>query len=125
MLEGIELEYEVVPVTISTGDQFEQNFLRISPNDKMPAIVDHAGVGGNEANKTSIFESEAIYTVMDRRLGDYRYFAGAYSIADIAIFPWVVPHDNQGQDLESYPNLKRWYQEIQQYPCSVLNEAAA
>lgn len=183
MLEEVGLEYEVVPVDIADGDQFEKDFLRISPNNKMPAIVDHDGVDSNGANEMSIFESGAIliylaektgelygesererhlinqwlmfqmgsvgpmlgqahhfrqyaperieyaynrytdeasriYTVMDRRLEDHRYFAGEYSIADIAIFPWVVPHENQGQDLESYPNLRRWHQEIEQRPAA-------
>jgi GST-like protein len=174
MLEEIGEEYEVVPVDISAGDQFKREFLEISPNNKMPAIVDHNGLGGK---RTSIFESGAIliylaeksgvlyegsgperhlinqwlmfqmgsvgpmlgqahhfrqyaperidyayerytdeaariYGVMDRRLKESEFFAGDYSIADIAILPWVIPHDNQGQSLEDYPNLGRWYYSV-------------
>lgn len=179
MLEETGLDYDVVPVDISAGDQFEQDFLDISPNNKMPAIVDHDGLGGDS---TPVFESGAIlmylgektgelypdapkerlvvnqwlmfqmgsvgpmlgqahhfrqysperieyayrrytdeatriYEVMDSRLKENEYFAGdEYSIADIAIFPWVVPHDNQGQDLDDYPSLARWYEAIKSRP---------
>lgn len=178
MLEEVGLGYDVIPVDIAAGDQFDPEFLEISPNNKMPAIVDHDGIGGQ---KTPIFESGAIliylaeksgrlygdsaaerhvvnqwlmfqmgsvgpmlgqahhfrqyaperiqyaydrytdeaariYGVMDRRLKDHEYFAGGYSIADIAIFPWVVPHENQGQSLEDYPNLKRWYESVEGRP---------
>lgn len=178
MLEELGLDYKVVPVDISNGDQFQEDFLKISPNNKMPTIVDHDGV---EGGKTPIFESGAIliylaeksgklygssdaerhvvnqwlmfqmgsvgpmlgqahhfrqyaperieyaynrytdetsriYSVMDRRLKDHEHFAGEYSIADIAIFPWTLSHDNQGQNLDDYPNLKRWYETIQQRP---------
>lgn len=179
MLEEIELDYRVVPVDISLGEQFEKGFLEISPNNKMPAIVDHDGINGEE---TPVFESGAIlmylgdktgelypeepsqrnivnqwlmfqmgsvgpmlgqahhfrqysperieyaynrytdeasriYRVMDERLGQSEYFAGGYySIADIAILPWVIPHDNQGQDLGSYPNLERWYEKVKSRP---------
>ena len=175
MLEETGLGYNVIPVDISKGDQFKEEFLKISPNNKMPAIVDRDGIGGSE---TPIFESGAIliylaertgmlygnntserhlinqwlmfqmgsvgpmlgqahhfrqysperieyaynrytdeasriYGVMDRRLRDHEYFAGEYSIADIAIFPWVLPHENQGQSLDDYPNLKRWYESME------------
>lgn len=178
MLEEIGLDYDVVPVDIAAGDQFESEFLRISPNNKMPAIVDHDGI---EGQKTPVFESGAIliylaeksgklygtgdserhainqwlmfqmgsvgpmlgqahhfrqyaperieyaytrytdeasriYGVMEQRLKDREYFAGGYSIADIAIFPWVLPHENQGQDLGDYPNLNRWYKSVKQRP---------
>lgn len=174
MLEELGLDYGVVPVDIAAGDQFDAEFLEISPNNKMPAIVDHHGIGGE---KTPVFESGAIliylaektgklygesalerhvinqwlmfqmgsvgpmlgqahhfrqyaperidyayerytdeatriYGVMNRRLREREYFAGDYSIADIAIFPWVVPHENQGQDLGDYPDLKRWYESV-------------
>ena len=182
MLEETGLDYETVPVDISAGDQFEKEFLEISPNNKMPAIVDHDGIGGKD---TPVFESGAIlmylgdktgqlypedtwqrnivnqwmmfqmgsvgpmlgqahhfrqysperieyayqrytdeasriYRVMDERLEESRYFAGDYySIADIAIFPWVVPHENQGQDLDHYPNLDRWYTEMKNRPAVI------
>lgn len=179
MLEEIGLDYRVVPVDISLGEQFEEEFLEISPNNKMPAMVDQDGINGEE---TPVFESGAIlmylgdktgklypedsskrnivnqwlmfqmgsvgpmlgqahhfrqysperieyaynrytdeasriYRVMDERLGRSEYFAGDYySIADIAVLPWVIPHDNQGQDLGSYPNLERWYEELKSRP---------
>ena len=179
MLEETGLDYRTEPVDISAGDQFDGEFLEISPNNKMPAIVDHDGIGGE---KTSVFESGAIliylgdktgelypekpaqrnivnqwlmfqmgsvgpmlgqahhfrqysperieyayqrytdeasriYRVMDERLQTRHYFAGDYySIADIAVFPWVVPHENQGQDLQSYPGLDRWYEEMKNRP---------
>lgn len=179
MLEEIGLDYRVVPVDISLGEQFEEGFLEISPNNKMPAMVDHDGINKEE---TPVFESGAIlmylgdktgklypedsskrnivnqwlmfqmgsvgpmlgqahhfrqysperieyaynrytdeasriYRVMDERLGRSEYFAGDYySIADIAVLPWVIPHDNQGQDLGSYPNLERWYEELKSRP---------
>ena len=53
---------------------------------------------------------------MDRRLAEVEYFAGSYSIADIAIFPWTRSHANQGVDLAEYPNFKRWYDAIEARP---------
>jgi GST-like protein len=173
-LEELGLDYRVHAVNIGKGDQFKPEFLRISPNNKIPAIVDDDGPGGH----FSLFESGAIlmylaekagkllpddavghyrtiewlmfqmgglgpmlgqahhfrkyapekidyayerytneaarlYRVMDRRLGQTAYLAGdAYTIADIAAFPWIRSHDDQGQDLDDYPNLKRWFDEI-------------
>jgi GST-like protein len=178
ILEEIGVGYNVIPVDISAGDQFSEDFLEISPNNKMPAIVDREG---NGSQATSLFESGAIliylaekygilyggsdekkhsinqwlmfqmgsvgpmlgqahhfrqyspervqyaydrytdeasriYGVMDRRLGKEEYFCGPYSIADIAIFPWVIPHDNQGQDLSEYPNVEHWYELMNEKP---------
>ncbi|TCJ20025.1 glutathione S-transferase family protein [Rubrobacter taiwanensis] len=177
-LEETGLPYNVIPVDITAGDQFKEDFLKISPNNKMPAIVDPEGPGGEPV---SLFESGAIliylaektgellprsprekylvlqwlmfqvghvgpmlgqahhfrqyapeeipyaierytneaarlYGVMDRRLSEVEYFAGEYSIADVAIFPWIVPHENQGQDLGDYPNLARWYEAVRSRP---------
>ena len=59
-------------------------------------------------------EAARLYRVMDRRLSETEYFAGEeYTIADMAIFPWVVSHERQGQDLNDYPDLKRWYDAIE------------
>lgn len=182
MLEEIGARYSLVPVDIAAGDQFVPEFLRISPNNKMPAIVDHEPSGDMVATgPVQMFESGAIliylaekfgmlygesaarrhlvnqwlmfqmgsvgpmlgqahhfrqyapqridyaysrytdeatriYGVMDRRLQDRNYFAIDYSIADIAILPWVVPHDRQGQSLDDYPNLKRWYESMRSKP---------
>jgi GST-like protein len=173
-LEELGQDYRVHAVDIGKGDQFKAEFLRISPNNKIPAMVDDDGPGGH----FSLFESGAIlmylaekagkllpddavghyrtiewlmfqmgglgpmlgqahhfrkyapekidyayerytneaarlYRVMDRRLGQTAYLAGdAYTIADIAAFPWIRSHDDQGQNLDDYPNLKRWFDEI-------------
>ncbi|MGF1640540.1 MAG: glutathione S-transferase N-terminal domain-containing protein [Rhodospirillales bacterium] len=61
-------------------------------------------------------EAERLYRVMDRRLGEAEYLAGAYSIADIACFPWIRPHRWQGQDLDAFPNLKRWFDAVDARP---------
>jgi GST-like protein len=178
MLEECALPYRVHAVDIGAGDQFKPDFLKISPNNKIPAIVDSDGPDGKPI---SLFESGAIliylaaktgrllpadvrgkylalqwlmfqmgglgpmlgqahhfrlyapekieyafnrytneakrlYGVMDRRLGDAEYFAGEYSIADIAMFPWTRSHANQGVDLADYPNVKRWYEAIDARP---------
>ncbi len=181
MLEEIGLRYKVIPVNIGKGDQFKPEFLKISPNNKMPAIVDHEGPGGEPlaifesgailmylAEKTGKLmpsdtrgkysviqwlmfqmgtvgpmlgqahhfrryapekleyaiqrytnEASRIYNVIDRRLAEAAYLAGAdYSIADIATYPWLVPHSMQGQNLDEYPHLKRWYEEIRNRPAT-------
>ena len=192
-LEETGLEYRVHGVNIREGDQFKPEFLKISPNNRIPAIVDHDGPGGKPI---SIFESGAIllylasktgkllpadlharwsctqwlmwqmgglgpmmgqanhfrryakdkiqyaidrYTneanrltnVLDKRLGEARYTAGKeYSISDIAIFPWMRGADQRGVNLEDYPNVKRWFDEINARPavqrgCKVLADAQA
>ena len=55
-------------------------------------------------------EVNRLYGVMERRLGDADYLAGDYSIADIACWPWIVSHERQGQDLDAFPNVKRWFE---------------
>ncbi|MGF1473396.1 MAG: glutathione S-transferase family protein [Rubrobacteraceae bacterium] len=177
-LEEVGLPYNVVPVDITAGDQFEEDFLKISPNNKMPAIVDPEGPDGGPI---SIFESGAIliylsdktnrfaprtprgyyrtlewlmfqvghvgpmlgqahhfrgyapeeipyavdrytneaarlYGVMDRQLAENDYFVGDYSIADIAIYPWLVSHERQGQDMNDFPNLYRWFEQVGSRP---------
>ncbi len=178
-LEEVELPYNVIPVDITDGDQFEPEFLKISPNNKMPAIIDSEGPDGAPI---SIFESGAIliylsektdkflpgspreryevlqwlmfqmghvgpmlgqahhfrqyapeeipyaidrytneatrlYEIMDWHLSETDYFAGGeYSIADMAIYPWLVSHERQGQRLEDFPNLARWYENIATRP---------
>ncbi len=178
MLEEIGLPYTVHPVDIGKGDQFEPEFLRISPNNKIPAIVDTEGSGGQSV---SVFESGAIliylaektgellpstgpgryavlewlmfqmgsigpmlgqvhhfrvyapeplqyaidrytneanrlYGVLDRRLSDREFVAGDYSIADIAIMPWLRFPERQGVDIAEYPNVKRWRDAIAARP---------
>ena len=177
-LEEAGLPYRVVPVNIMAGDQYDPEFLKISPNNKMPAIVDPDGPGGEPI---SVFESGAIliylaektgmllpesprerllvlqwlmfqmghvgpmlgqahhfrnyapekipyaierytdeaarlYGVMDERLAEAEYFAGDFSIADIAIFPWTISHENQGQDLGDFPSVKRWFEAMEARP---------
>jgi GSH-dependent disulfide-bond oxidoreductase len=153
-LEEVGLPYNVVLVDITAGDQFEPDFLKISPNNKVPAIVDPEGPDGAQI---SVFESEAmlmfqmghvgpmlgqthhfrqcapeevpyaidrytneaarLYEVMDWRLSETDYFASdEYSIADMAIYPWLVSHERQGQRLEDFPNLARWYENVATRP---------
>ncbi|WP_018687387.1 glutathione binding-like protein [Ahrensia kielensis] len=178
-LEELGLPYNVNFVNIGKGDQFEPSFLKIAPNNRMPAIVDPNGPDGAPI---SIFESGAIlqylgrktgklypadersrvaveewlmwqmgglgpmagqahhfriyapekieyavdrytnecnrlYGVMDRRLADNEWLAGAdYSIADIACIGWISRHERQGQDLNTFPNLKRWYEALMDRP---------
>jgi GSH-dependent disulfide-bond oxidoreductase len=179
MLEECRLPYTMIPVNIARGDQFKPEFLAISPNNRMPAIVDHDGPGGRPI---SVFESGAIlqylgrktgrfypkdergrvevdqwlfwqmanlgpkageanhfrnyaaaekqqyaidrftnelnrlYGVMNRRLEDRAFLAGRYSIADMACVGWVRIHKSQGQDLNDFPNLNRWYEVVRARP---------
>jgi GST-like protein len=178
MLEETALPYTVIPVNISKGDQFDPDFLRISPNNKMPAIVDRDGPNGEPypvfesgailmylAEKTSQFmpepvreryrviqwlmfqmgsigpmlgqahhfrqyapdsipyaierytnEAHRLYGVMNGRLEDVPYLAGDYSIADMACFPWIRSHERQGQSLDDFPGVKRWFEAISERP---------
>ena len=179
MLEECKLPYRVKYVNIGRGDQFEPDFLAISPNNRMPAIVDHAPADGGEAialfesgaillylaEKTGKFlpqdtrgrfqvvqwlmwqmgglgpmlgqnhhfriyasdkidyairrytdETSRLYGVLDRQLEGREYLCGAYSIADMACWPWIVPHENQGQDLEQFPQVNRWYEKMKTRP---------
>jgi len=182
MLEETGLEYTVHPIDIGTGDQFKPDFLAISPNNKIPAIVDSDGPEGKPlslfesgailfylAEKTGKFlpsdpvgryttlqwlmfqmggigpmlgqahhfriyapekveyavnrysnEAKRLYGVMDRKLGATRFLAGdEYSIADIATFPWTRSWKNQGIELEEFPHIQRWFEEISQRPAVV------
>lgn len=182
-LEEMDLPYEIKPVNIGAGDQFKPEFLAISPNNRMPAIVDPDGPDGEPV---SVFESGAIlqylarktgqfygeterdrvaveqwlmwqmgglgpmcgqahhfknyapkiepdesklvygqerylnevnrlYGVLDKQLADRDYVAGFYSIADMAIWPWILP-EHQGQDIEEFPNLKVWHARLKARP---------
>jgi len=179
MLEECGLPYRARPVNIGTGEQFKPEFLSISPNNKIPAIVDP---DGPEGEPISLFESGAIllylsgktgklmpesvagryevlqwlmfqmggvgpmlgqahhfrvyapekityaidrytreanrlYGVMDKRLSKSKYIGGpTYSIADIAIFPWLRSWKNQGIDWADFPHLKGWFDEIAARP---------
>jgi len=185
MLEEAGLDYNLIMIDIGKGDQFAPEFLKISPNNKVPAIVDHSGPGGKPlaifesgailvylAEKTGQFlpqdpvkrmdvlqwlfwqmggfgpmlgqahhflayapmrpdgavvlpyaqdryrnEAARLYGVLDRQLEGNDYVAaGEYSIADMAIFPWCRLHERQEQDLADFPNVQRWYGEIEKRP---------
>jgi GSH-dependent disulfide-bond oxidoreductase len=178
MLEECGLPYTMIPVNISKGEQFKPDFLKISPNNRMPAIVDPDGPGGRPI---SIFESGAIlqylgrktgkfyprderarvevdqwlfwqmggigpmagqvhhfrnyavetltyainryvnevnrlYGVMNLRLKDREFIAGKYSIADMAIVGWANGWERQGQDINEFPNLRRWLETMKARP---------
>jgi GST-like protein len=182
MLEEVGLEYKAIPIDIGAGDQFAPEFLAISPNNKIPAIVDSDGPGGKPlalfesgaillylAEKTGKFlpldpvgryttmqwlmfqmggigpmlgqahhfriyapekieyavnrysnEAKRLYGVMDKQLGVTRFLAGNdYSIADIATFPWTRSWKNQGIELDEFPNVKRWFDEIASRPAVI------
>lgn len=182
-LEEAGLPYTLHGINIGKGDQFTPEFLAISPNNKMPAIVDSAPTDGSAS--VSVFESGAIllylaektgqflpadlrghnevlqwlfwqvgglgpmagqnhhfniyapekipyamdryvnetnrlYGVLNKRLADRAFVAGDdYSIADMAIYPWIVPHEAQGQDLAEFPNVRRWFDAIAARPATV------
>ena len=64
-------------------------------------------------------ETSRLYAVLDRRLADREFVAGNYSIADMASYPWTVPHKRQQQNLDEFPNLKRWFEAIRARPATV------
>ena len=185
MLEECGLAYEVHPIHIGQGDQFDPAFLKISPNNRIPAVVDEDGPGGKPislfesgailiylAEKTGRFmpaaetnpreryavlewlmfqmggvgpmlgqahhfrayapepipyavdrytnEASRLYGVIDKRVGQTRFLAGdEYTIADMATFPWLRSYERQGQRLEDYPNLKRWFDGIAARPAVI------
>jgi GST-like protein len=177
MLEECGLDYHIHPVDITRGEQFKPEFLSISPNNKVPAIVDLAAptgplalfesgailvylaektrrflpsevtrrfnvlkwlfwqVGGlgpmaGQAHHFRAFATEHVpygitrytnevnrlYGVLDRALRGREYVAGEYSIADMAMWPWVQPYERQGQTLNDFPAIKRWYASMEARP---------
>lgn len=64
-------------------------------------------------------ETARLYGVLDRRLADRDHIGGAYSVADMAIYPWIVPHQNQQQNLDDFPNLKRWFERMAARPAVI------
>ena len=187
-LEEAGLPYKLHPVNISKGEQLKAEFLLISPNNRIPAIIDQAPLDGE--TPIPIFESGAIlvylaekvgkllpsdrrrrievmqwlmwqmgglgpmagqnhhfagytqekiqyaidryvnetnrlYGVLNKRLADRDYVANEYSIADIAIYPWIVPFERQSQKLEDFPHLKRWFETIRSKPATVRAYAVA
>lgn len=180
-LEEVGLPYTIHPINIGQGEQFAPDFLRIAPNNRIPAIVDHAPQDGG--NAISVFESGAIlqylaektgqflspdlrkrvqtlewlnwqmgglgpmagqnhhfniyapekieyaqqryiketnrlYGVLNKQLANKEFITGEYSIADMACYPWIVPHKNQGQDLNDFPHLKAWFERIAARPAT-------
>ncbi|MGC6373647.1 glutathione binding-like protein [Pseudomonas sp. K2I15] len=182
-LEEAGIPYEVHPINIGQGDQFKPDFLKIAPNNRIPAIVDQNPTDGGApislfesgaillylAEKTGQFipqdlrgrqealqwlfwqmgglgpmagqnhhfsqfapekipyaikryvdETARLYGVLDRRLADRKFVAGEeYSIADMAIYPWIVSHKWQSQKLEDFPHVERWFNHIKQRPATV------
>ena len=181
-LEEAGLPYAIKPVNISKGEQFDPEFLKVSPNNRIPAIVDHDPADGRGPH--SVFESGAIlqylaektgkltpadlrgrtevmqwlfwqmsglgpmlgqnhhfsryapepipyaieryrketerlYSVLDQRLQQREFIAGTYSIADIASYPWIVPHARQGIKLEEFPDVKRWFDAVGARPAVI------
>jgi GST-like protein len=181
-LEETGMPYAIKPVNIRAGEQFRAEFLAISPNNRMPAIVDHAPI--EPGAPVSVFESGAIllyladksgqfipkdlrgrvevlqwlfwqvgglgpmagqnhhfaryapekmpyaieryvnetnrlYGVLNERLADREFIAGAYSIADMAAYPWIVPYEAQGQKLSDFPHLARWLEAIKERPATI------
>lgn len=188
-LEESGLPYRIVPVNIGRGEQFNPEFLRVSPNNRIPAIVDNAPADGGDA--VTLFESGAIllyladkihrfipqdmrgrnlvlqwlfwqmgglgpmagqnhhfvqyapekipyaidryvketsrlYAVLNKQLADGRDFiAGEYSIADMACYPWVVPHQRQQQTLEHFVHLSQWFERLRLRPATIRAYARA
>ena len=177
-LEEMGLEYQVFPINILENDQFQPDFLRISPNNKIPAIVDQDGpkgeaisvfesgailqylgrktgqfypsdeqsrveveqwlmwqIGGfgpmlgqnhhfskfaperiGYATERYVNETKRLYGVLDKQLFGQNYVAGEYSIADMAIFPWILRYEWQQIDINDYPNVKAYMERIQARP---------
>lgn len=181
-LEEAGLPYKIHPVNISKNEQFHPDFLKIAPNNRIPAIVDNDPA--DHQGPLSIFESGAIltylaektkkflpedargkaavsqwlfwqmgglgpmagqnhhftqyapekvpyaieryvketarlYGVLNKALEGKDYVAGEYSIADMAIYPWIVPHEKQGQNLNDFPNVKKWFEKMGNRPAVI------
>lgn len=178
-LEEAEQPYTIHPINIGKGEQFQPDFLQISPNNRIPAIVDQQPADGGApihifesgailqylAEKTGKFlptdtrgrvetmqwlfwqmgglgpmlgqnhhfvqyapeqipyaidryvkETARLYGVLNQRLSDREFIAGDYSIADMAAYPWIVPHERQRMNLSDFPQVKRWFESIQSRP---------
>jgi GST-like protein len=178
-LEEVGLPYTIRPINIGKGEQFQPEFLALSPNNRIPALVDHQPADGGAplavfesgamllylAEKTGRFlsrdarvridtlqwlfwqmgnlgpmsgqnnhfsnyaveklpyamdryrnEVNRLYGVLNKRLADRAFIAGEYSIADMACYPWIVPWERQGQRLDDFPHIKRWFEAIKARP---------
>jgi GST-like protein len=181
-LEEAQLPYRVKPVALSKGEQFKPGYLAISPNNKIPAIIDHDPIGTDKP--VEMFESGAIllylaekigrfipkdihgrtqvlqwlfwqmaglgpmagqighfnvyapekvpyaidrytrevarlYGVLNQRLEGRSFIVDELSIADIACYPWIVPHQAHGQNLDDLPHLKRWFDTMAARPATI------
>ncbi len=182
MLEECALNYKIIPINFTIGAQFTEEFLRIAPNNRMPALVDHAPQSGSSALKifesgaileylaqktgrflpTDIFEKynvlqwlhwqmsgvgpmfgqafhftnyapekidyainrytkevERLLGVLDDELAIKDFVAGEYSIADMAIYPWTLPTERFGLQIEDFPHVKRWRDTIAARPAVI------
>lgn len=178
-LEESGLPYRIHPIDIGKGEQFASEFLRISPNNKIPAIVDNdpkegkkplaifesgaillyladkihqfipqdlqgryetlqwlfwqvAGLGpmaGQNHHFTQyasekvpyaidryVKETSRLYAVLNKQLNDREFIAKQYSIADMACYPWIALYEKQQQNIDNFPNLRRWLKTIEQRP---------
>ncbi len=185
-MEEARLPYRIIPVNIAQREQFDPNFIKISPNSKIPALTDENGPGGEPltifesgailqylGRKTGAFypitersrsdvdqwlffemanigpmsrqcyhfralpkdkaspygakrytaEIEQLYRVLDRQLSRHDYIAGAYSIADMAIYPWILPKP-LGQNMDDFPHLQAWRERLASRP-GVINGMTA
>lgn len=181
-LEEAGTPYKIHPVNIGKGDQFKPEYLKLNPNNRIPAIIDQVPLDNGQpipvfesgaillylAEKTGKFlskdirrrqetlewlfwqmaglgpmlgqnhhfsgyapekipyaidryvkETTRLYGVLNKQLSDRPFVAGDYSIADMAMYPWIVPHEKQGQNLNDFPNLKKWFETIGQRPAVV------
>ena len=185
-LEEADLPYRILPVAIGKGEQFKPEFLKISPNNRIPAIVDQTPIDGGApialfesgailqylADKTGRFipqdlrgrnqvlqwlywqmgglgpmagqnhhfgqyapepvpyaieryvkETSRLYGVLNKQLGEMAaqgqgFIGGDYSIADMACYPWVVPHERQCQKLAEFPHLQAWFERVRVRPAT-------
>lgn len=178
-LEEAGVEYKIFPINIAKGEQFNPDFLKFSPNNRIPAIRDLAPVDGGAplgifesgaileylADKTGKFlstaprprfevlqwlywqmgglgpmagqnhhfvqyaperipyamdryinETNRLYGVLNKQLAGRDFIAGDYSIADMACYPWIVPHERQQQKIDDFPNLKSWFMRMAARP---------
>lgn len=182
-LEETGMDYKIIPVQIARGEQFKPEFLKISSNNRIPAIVDHLptlkasgpislfesgaillylaekaqkflGLGLHQRTETIqwlfwqmaglgpmlgqnhhftqyapekipyaidryVKETSRLYAVLNKQLADREFITGEYSIADMACYPWIVPHEKQGQKLTDFPFLKRWFETCRSRPATI------
>ncbi|MGQ3892190.1 glutathione binding-like protein [Legionella sp. CNM-4043-24] len=70
------------------------------------------------ARERYINETTRLYTVLDKHLKGRQFIGQDYSIADMACYPWILLHEKQSQNLDDYPELKRWMESIQNRPAA-------